>query len=236
LVLGLLIIAAGIILLLDRIAPEMAVNFATYWPALLIVMGIGNILQYSDFRNLMSGGILVLVGVIFQLDRLHIFYLKDIWPIALIILGIAIVIGGFWRPMVCCGPIFHRHRHRRVLFGSTEGNNSDFNSDTLNLSTVLGEGKYHVTSKAFKGGDVSTVMGGVELDLRDAEIENDKASITVSAVMGSVEIWLPPNWEIVLKGTPILGSIENRTRASNDTTKKIFIDASAVMGSIELRN
>ena len=242
LLLGLLIITVGVILLLEKLSPEMDIDLGTYWPVLLIVLGLGKIVQYSDFRNLLNGGIRVLVGALFMLYRLGIFMIKEFWPIILIVVGVLFVICSFWKPSGLCGARHHKiraHIHtsgsgsQDTLLGNQKGK---IDNDRIDMNAVLGGGQYQVTSKQFNGGEVNCVLGGIEIDFRDAEIKDNSAHLEVSCVMGSVELFFPSHWEVEINGTPLLGSIENRTSSSKGSGKKIVISASSVMGSVEVRN
>ena len=239
LIFGLLIIVAGVILLMERISPESNINFATYWPVLLIALGIGKMLQYNDFRNLCSAGVVMLIGTAFLLDRLHIIYIKELWPVALIIFGIMIIAGGTWRPLRCLHPhrfhhrSFHSRRNTDTILMNQKGKLTE---ETIDINSVLGGGEYQVVTKQFKGGTINTVMGSVYVDFREAEMKENSVNLDASAVMGSIEIRLPSHWGIVVDGTPVMGSVENKTVTPSEYTKKIIIDASAVMGSVEITN
>ena len=46
----------------------------------------------------------------------------------------------------------------------------------------------------FRGGHVSAMFGGVEVDLRRAGMRGDSAVIDVTVMFGGVEFKIPPNW------------------------------------------
>jgi hypothetical protein len=47
-----------------------------------------------------------------------------------------------------------------------------------------------------------------------------------------------PEWQVVVEGTPILGSIEQRPKEPADTEKKgtLRLNASVVLGSIHIKD
>jgi predicted membrane protein len=231
---GLVFIAAGLLLLIGNLGEgwSWGITFAQYWPSLLILVGIVKILHKRDFHHLFFGGVLVVVGSLFQLNNLGVisFWFGDLWPLAIIIVGLFIIMGSFRSPgqrwshhggVWCCGPI-----------AGTE----DVIGDRIELSRVFDGKEYSVTSKQFKGGKIDGVFGGIEIDFREAEIEGDSAKLEVSSVFGSIELRAPTRWRVHVNGTPVMGSIENKTAAMENAAKKLIIDASAVFGSVEIKN
>jgi len=84
---------------------------------------------------------------------------------------------------------------------------------------------------------VVTVMGSMELDLREALLGPGETVFTVIAVMGSVEVIVPPGLHVECSGSAILGSFEHReTRsllASGDMPM-VRIDGFSVLSSVEI--
>lgn len=248
-VIGLVIVVAGVLFLLERIGVgwELGIDFGTYWPVMFIIMGLGQIALVGRFRGghfpgfmpMLPGGIFLTLGTYFLLRNLNVihFSLADLWPVAVIFVGIFIIRGSFGHSRImspdgkCRGGFGHatwQNGHSRK--------SSTLNGEHLDLSTVFGGGEYTVSTKNFKGGKIDVVFGGIEVDLRDAEIEGDRVVVVASAVFGSVEMRVPSRWEVVVHGTPVLASIENKTVTPGEATKRIVIKASVVFGSIEIKN
>ena len=87
----------------------------------------------------------------------------------------------------------------------------------------------------FRRGGASAVMGGVDLDFRDASIEGDEARLDVTAIMGGVKVRIPPTWNVVNRVVPILGGVENRS-VSSDGNKRLVIEGTVLMGGLEIKN
>jgi len=90
-------------------------------------------------------------------------------------------------------------------------------------------------SQDFRGGEINTVMGSVEIDLRQAAIASE-AVLTLSIFMGGVEIKVPRDWSVSVNGTPTLGGIEDRTVPPMNPGKRLIIEGSVVMGGVEIDN
>ncbi|NTV81431.1 MAG: cell wall-active antibiotics response protein, partial [Candidatus Aminicenantes bacterium] len=78
--------------------------------------------------------------------------------------------------------------------------------------------------------------GSAEIPLRGAPRAGGQASLVLSAVFGGIEVMVPRDWEVVLEGSPVLGSIESRKAAPDVAkTQTLHIKGSAVFGSIEVK-
>ncbi len=238
---GLFIVAVGAFLLLDRMGVQLGFSPLDFWPLILVVIGGSKLLQYRDSRDIFWGVVLVAIGALFQLNNLGYirFWFDDLWPILIIILGFHILSGSFFRSH--WKRKHHVHTHDGAGDGDTETvmfaeRKQDYASDYVNVSTVMGGVEYNIKSKQFKGGRASSVMGSVELDLREAVLGEDEVVLVADAVMGAIEITVPREWEVVVQGTPFMGSLEDKSMTPPNGGKKFIVKGSAVMGSIEVKN
>ncbi len=209
---GVLFIVAGVLVFLDQLH---LINFwqlfSTWWPLLLLGAGLTKLIARSGSPFV---AILMLsLGAILQLQRLQLFdidLLSLILPLALIFGGAAILLS----------------KAQQVATDTT---------DRLNHFAVLGGSTQRISSSNFQGGSVTAVLGGVELDLRDAVLLST-ATLETTAVLGGVEVRVPAHWQVEVSGTPVLGGIENRTVSVSATPDApiLHINATAVFGGIEI--
>ena len=89
------------------------------------------------------------------------------------------------------------------------------------------EGKY-------TGGTVSSVFGGVDLDLRQADIK-DGAVIEVFVLFGGVDIIAPNNVVVKNEATAIFGGIDDKTNPGAKAKKTLYIRGECFFGGIELK-
>ena len=244
-VFGLLVMAAGILLLLNSLDIGVAVNVGDWWPVILIVVGLGKVLQPRHSRQMYWGMVITAVGVLFLLNNLgylH-FWFKDLWPVLLILLGIEILRCGTFRHRIRVGCFPHHDKkfvlHQEYLDPKCCAGGSDsrsIDSDYIDVSVIFGGGEYQFTTKKLKGGRASAIMGGCELDLRHADMEEAEVVLETSAVMGGIEIRVPTHWQVVMEGAPILGGMEDKTTKPENPQKKLIIKGSAVLGAVEVKN
>lgn len=85
--------------------------------------------------------------------------------------------------------------------------------------------------------NVVCVMGGAELDLRNAVLEDLDSTITVVAFMGGAEITVPEGVEVDVGGFAFLGGREVRPGKSMPppSAPSVRIRAYAILGGIEVK-
>lgn len=228
---GVLVIAVGLLFLLDNLDIIDLHNALAFWPMVFIFAGVAKLLDTTSPDGYLVGLAGIGIGVTMILHRLGIIYFswRAFWPLILIAVGAMVV----YRAMT---------GKRTAHFGivSADGDESllekaDVATQTVDVTAVLGGFERRVHSKDFRGGEVTAVMGGCALDMRDASISGE-AVIHVFAFWGGVTLKVPPDWTIVLEGTPILGGFEEKTIAPPDNSKRLVVRGYAIMGGVEVRN
>lgn len=101
-VFGILIMALGVALLLDRVGVVSLFGYSTIWPFLVIAFGL---VKLSHRRNdgRREGGWWVLFGVWILLNEMRILRFRDSWPLMLVAIGIGMV----WKEAVRRRPRAH---------------------------------------------------------------------------------------------------------------------------------
>ncbi len=79
-------------------------------------------------------------------------------------------------------------------------------------------------------------MGSCVLDLRQASIAADRATIDMHVVMGGVEIRVPETWRVVMRSNAFLGGVEDSTHKPAGEAKELIITGDAVFAGIEVKN
>lgn len=221
LVVGLIIVAIGVILTLDNLDLLYAQDYLRYWPGLIILYGVVRL--FDQTCNKFWTIFWILAGSVLLLDRLDVidFTLHDWWPMFLIAVG-GSILWGSWRR----GP-----GQVAILTGS-EGSDAD---SVINLTAIMGGFERRNGSKDFRGGRITAIMGGCELDLRQAEIR-EEAVLDVFTVWGGISLKVPETWTVRLEGVPIMGGFSDESRPPATATKRLIIRGTAIMGGLEVKN
>jgi len=235
-VLGLLVIAVGLLFLLDNLGIIEMHNALAFWPLVFIFAGVAKLLDTSTPHGYLIGLAGIAVGTLMILHRLGIIYFswRMAWPLVLIGAGLALV----YRAMRGQGMPLHGMADDKPA-GGAMGEAAAVVADgahKLDVTAILGGFERRVHSQDFRGGEVTAVMGGCVLDMRGASIAGGEAVINVFAFWGGVTIKCPSDWTVVLQGTPIMGGFEEKTVAPPDASKRLVIRGYAIMGGVEVRN
>jgi predicted membrane protein len=222
-VLGLFVIAIGLLFLLDNLGILDMHRAFSFWPLAFIVVGTVKLCDTQTRGGQLIGGALISIGVLLMLDRMDVidFSIRTVWPVLLI------GFGAFTLYKAITGP--------RVAADGKSGHGTVGDSDIIDCIAIMGGFERRVTTPNFRGGEVTAVMGGCDLDMRNSSIQGE-AVINVFAFWGGVTIKCPPDWTVVLQGTPIMGGFDEKTVAPPDGSKRLVIRGYAIMGGVEVRN
>jgi hypothetical protein len=115
----------------------------------------------------------------------------------------------------------------------------DESSDVFGLAAIGGGKEFESRAAALRSGSALAVMGGVEIDLRQANLDPDGATLDVTAVMGGVEVTLPRGWAVDVETNEKLGGVETRLTESDDRPEgapTLHVTVNALMGGVEIRD
>lgn len=248
---GVIIIAVGGFLLLDKLDFFFFPSWLFSWPIILIVIGF--LIGAKQQFNGMGWLILIFVGVYF--------FVQDVlpfeWDLHAYTLPVLIIMVGtliLFRSAASRGRYSKDHRPGQPVhpnpYGqrdasssegpaeSARGNIRAAGEDVIDMTTVFGGIKKRVFSKNFKGGDVTTLFGGAEIDFTQADI-NGRVRVDMTQFFGGTTLIVPANWSIESDLVAIMGGInDKRTHVvdAGETDKILVISGTAIFGGIEIKN
>jgi predicted membrane protein len=226
LVLGLLIIVVGVLFTLDNLYILPIGNILRFWPLALMAIGLAKFFDSDHPAGFIAAALFFGIGSILLLQNLNVFHVRlwSLWPIILVVIG-----GGMlWQAM-------------------TRDRDTTGNSDThISVIALLGGVQRTFRQPEFRGGDLTAIMGGCEIDLRDTSILEAEAVLEVFVMWGGIEVRIPDDWVVEMHGLPLLGGFGDSTRtrhlgdATRSTTgalrKRLIIKGLVIMGGVEIKN
>jgi hypothetical protein len=229
---AIILIGIGCLFLLSNLHLVPSMNWFDFWPMILIVIGA---IKLADSRghDYTAGLILFGIGAIFLAGNLHVlpFAVWDLWPLILIWVGITLLLQRSRWPGF--GDFGRWHNWARF-----DGGPAGVTAGDLNLAAVFSGGKRRIVSDDFRGGIISAVFGGFELDLRKCQMQADSATIKIDAVFGGVEMKIPENWYADVQGVGIFGGYSDETvhPPIGPGTKRLVLKGGAVFGGVVVKN
>ncbi|MEN8154133.1 MAG: DUF5668 domain-containing protein [Acidobacteriota bacterium] len=223
-IVGSIFIVAGVLWVLRNFG-KVDLNLREWWPLILIGVGLITMVNHKNFLSF-SGWLLISLGGIFLLTTNNIVgwnLIWRFWPAVLIVIGLSIVLG------------------HKVPGGykSTPGSGKIKGSGDNRISGLALFSGFErvVTARSFKGGRITALFGGAEIDLKNAELDPNGASLELTALFGGIDIKIPEKWNIELHSSAVFGGVGNKTvNEHREGDKGMTISATALFGGIEIKN
>jgi len=223
--LGLFLIAVGGIWILERLnlIPDIWDDILISWQMLLIGIGIFAYLG----GNKTTGAVLMVIGGFFLIDDfVSIPYeLRRVgWPLLIIGIGVVMLVT---------------HSRKRHIPPIPEPGKQGL--DYFDDFVVFGGREVFVNSLNFYGGKNTSIFGGTEYDLRQAQLSANGAVIDCVSIFGGCGFKVPPDWTVKNEVTAIFGGFaDKRGKTMNqivpDPSKTLIIKGFTAFGGIEVKH
>ncbi|MCU0471842.1 MAG: cell wall-active antibiotics response protein [Bacteroidales bacterium] len=222
-IIGVVLVLAGLFLVIRNTGffPDFIDHVIFSWPMLLVTIGLVMTLGASEKT---AGIIVMAVGGFFMIPLLfrETFHMYNMfWPSIFIIIGIIFIVTKRrgWNAVISKGMI---------------------GDDYIDYVNVFSGGERQIVSESFKGGKVSAVFGGIELDLTKAKLAPGRNELEIACVFGGATIIVPDNWFVTIEVTPILGGFSDSRKLSPgrtmDSTSQLVIKGAVVFGGGEVKS
>lgn len=183
-------------------------------------MIIGLFILITD-DNKQVGGILILIGFIFVIDdwfRVDV-SIGDLWPLAFVVVGFYII--------------------RRKIPTTADLDSSDADDkDLIEDTAIFSGGDKVVNSRNFRGGNLTAIFGGSNVDLTTAKLSPDSATIEIFYLFGGSKIRVPQDWNVEVRVTSIFGAMADKRVLKNegDQPEVLLVKGLIVFGGAEITN
>lgn len=222
---GFFIIIAGFLILLKQMGTEIP-HWILSWEMILIVIGVITLIKHNFKKT--SGYVLILIGATFMLHDLLPDYInpKLLWPILIIFIGASMILKSLFKD-----------QKKQTFLNDMNADSALNDEDYIQVSAVLGGATNKVVSKNLKGISITSVLGGAEVNLTQADFEKE-ATINVTCFMGGVTMVVPSTWKVISDMTTVLGGFDDKRSPDNLDLllkpKTLYIKGTCLMGGIEL--
>ena len=216
---GVTIAAFGGVLLLRNLEiikfDSWHVFWGTVWAVGLILAGLMTIFSSRRASLRVWGLLLMTIGVSIGLGAygvINISVWKIFWPVMLIAIGLIVSVGSGG----------HKRSKKSVA------------DDSGNEKIAIFYGEESRVKGDYTGGSATAIFGGVELDLRQANIK-DGTVIDIFTFCGGVSISLPDDVIVKNEVRGVLGGSEDKTVSKSSAKKTIILRGECVLGGLEVK-
>ena len=213
---GIILIVIGLLFLLDNLGILFfdLPYFTFHWEYILI--GLGIFFLTTD-RSKTTGTILIAIGL-FSL-------LPSVWPLLLVALGAYI--------------LFNKDHHHSFSFEKASDPNVE-HTDFIDDVSIFGGNKKTYTSTNFKGGKITAIFGGGEINFSSCFLADGKNILDILTIFGGYEIRVPDDWKIHNDVISIFGGVsDERHKDPNrvyDESKILVLKGLTLFGGVEIRS
>jgi hypothetical protein len=201
------------------------------------------------------GGVLVVAGLWqtgVEAFGLHI-YINDYWPLILVGLGVLLVVRSL-------GPKAPPEDYTNV--GASPGGSIPYSTssasagtpgptasaasgasasfaggdEVVNAFAFMGGVRRNIVSPAFRRGNLTAIMGGVVLDMRQSQASGGETVVELFAIWGGIEVKVPPDWQVVNDITPIMGGVEDRSLHTQPIRHRLVLKGAVIMAGVEVKS
>jgi predicted membrane protein len=224
---GLFLITIGVLLFMKNFN-LLSFNIPPYivtWKMLLVVIGVYALLSW---KHIIGGLVMIGIGSYFLIPEILGIPPIDIvqlWPLAFVLVGIALL-------MQVISP-----NKKKASFNLNKKNQTK--EDYMESTVIFSGDSKQISSFDFKGGTVTAICGGLEIDLVNCSLSNEKNVIEINAIMGGVTLIVPKEWNVISEIVAIMGGVAdniNEMRNINiDPKAEITLTGAAIMGGVEIK-
>jgi predicted membrane protein len=227
---GFVAILAGLVLLAFNFdfMPDNYRHIIFSWQMLLIVIGV---ISLSGNDNRTPGLILISIGTFFILPEFvnfHVSFVKLFWPVLLIAIGLSLLFKRRWR-----GTNYVRH-HR-----FTVNKEVPLEEGYIDETNIFSGSKRKIYHQVFKGGRITNIFGGTEIDLTQATLAEGQSELEIECLFGGVTVIVPADWKVILNMSSIMGGFSDKRsviRENPDSKSILIIRGTAVFGGGEIKS
>ena len=226
---AILLIVAGAVLFLETF-DIVDINLKYYifsWKTLL--MAIGLIVIVSS-NNKLPGYIMVGLGFLFWLPSIFEYNVglsQVFWPVILIAIGLII--------------ISRRNKHESLLRGHhpNRGDDGSYHTEYIDDVSIFGGGVKRFSTQNLKGGNITAIFGGSEIDLIASQMSSEGAVIDMFTMFGGTKLIVPGSWQVKSEATSLFGGFTDKRHIKPEqviSDKVLLIKGVVIFGGVEIKN
>jgi len=222
-VIGVILVLVGAFLIMRNtgVFPGFIDHIIFSWPMLLVTIGL--VLTLGSSENKTGGIIVMAVGAFFLVPHIfrETFDFNMFWPAVFILIGLIFIFSK-----------------RRGWHGAASI--SQTGDDYIDVLNIFSGGERQIVSDNFKGGKITSIFGGSEIDLTQTRLAPGISELEIACVFGGTTIIVPNDWNVKIEVVPVLGGFGDERKLNIgrpvDTSRQLVIKGAVVFGGGELKS
>ena len=215
---GILLIIVGVIIGLNSLGiADIDLFFDGWWTLFIIVPNVIDIIKRP---SKVDNYIWVAVGIILLLCAQEILSFKVIgkliFPVILVGIGLSILL-------------------KDRIGAKVKEKIKELNEDNLEeYYAIFSAQEIYPKGDEFKGASLNSIFGGIDLNLKEVQIQKDTL-INVTTVFGGTDIIVPSNVNIKVQSTSIFGGVDNEMKRYTENLPTIYVKAFCLFGGADIK-
>jgi len=240
---GLILIAAGLAIFGCNMGliPFQINDYIFNWRIFFVIFGIIHLFKPKQFW---VGIVSLIAGFLFyapMIFNLNIDTHAMFWPVLLVTIGFFIILKKnndhkcykkhphFWEA----------HCNIKDAEFEEETKKSETNDNYIEDVCFFSGGEKIISSKSFEGGSIVAVFGGINLNLKKAELSPNKNSLEVVMIFGGCKLFVPSDWNVRIETVSVFGGFVDKrviTDINPNPEKTLILKGVTIFGGGEIRN
>jgi predicted membrane protein len=226
-IIGSIIVIAGVMLLLRNlnVFPQFYYfNSIFSWKMLLVIIGL---ILFFNSSNKTPGIVLMAVGGFLLIPNILGMPYFNMWRLGLPLL------------LMAAGILILTRKSSGPKKFSTDTDTGNYDMNYLDEVAIFGGNKKRISSKEFKGGKITVVFGGSELNLHNSNLAEGQNTLDILALFGGTTMYVPEDWSVNIDVVTIFGGFTDSRPQSRlivqDQKKELLIKGTVLFGGGEIK-
>jgi hypothetical protein len=107
-------------------------------------------------------------------------------------------------------------------------------TDVFDSSFIFSPVNKVIVADNFKGGKISCIFSGGQLDFSNAKTTSSEIDLEISNIFAGLKVIFPKSWKINSIDSSVIGGLENKTKGTGKVT--VNLKSNSIFGGMELVN
>jgi predicted membrane protein len=115
----------------------------------------------------------------------------------------------------------------------------DDESDEFRIATIIGGEEFDSRAAGLRAASVFALIGGAQVDLREASLDPDGATLDVTAIVGGLQVLVRPEWAVEVESHGLLGGVDHKLTDVADLpadAPSLHVTTRTWLGGVQITN